>query len=199
MAKSPRQSPPRTAAHAEARSQLAATLDVTEPAPESVSTLLSTVQRLFDDELQRGRELDTKMATLAGFSGTILALTATISTDLLALRVGGLAEAVMRVLFAVAIVSLAAAAVLAVAGALLPRPRLQIDNSAIREFASFPLIAAAKIQIEGQLLSTLIDELDFERRRNDKKATFGRFSGVALIVGFVAVAALALARVFLVR
>jgi hypothetical protein len=181
----------------ERRSKVAVTLNLTEPSPDSVSTLLSTVQRLFDDELQRGRELDTKMSTLAGFSGTILALTATISKDLLPVHVGSSAEVAIRTLFVLAIVSLAVGAVSAVAGALLPHPRLQIDSSVIREFASFPLIAAEKIQIEGQLLATLTDELDFERRRNNRKASFGRTAGAVLIVGFIAVAALAITRLFL--
>jgi hypothetical protein len=170
--------------------------DDSAPRAESVSTLLSMVEDMLDDELQRGRDLDSKMSTLAGFSGTILALTASIATNLLALRISSTAEVVVRSLFVLAVVSLAGAAVLAICGALLPRRRILIATSAVKEFASFPLIAAPRLEIEGQLLRTLIDALEFERSRNDRKARLGRAAGAVLIIGFIAVASLGLTRVF---
>ena len=49
------------------------------PNEETVAELLATVRGMLDDERTRGQGLDGKSATLAGFTGTILALTSTLS------------------------------------------------------------------------------------------------------------------------
>src|ERR671924_539008 len=51
----------------------------------SVNELFQIVERLVDDERSRGQGLETKTSSLAGFTGAILALTATLGRDLLKL------------------------------------------------------------------------------------------------------------------
>ena len=64
------------------------------PNPEAVEQLLGLVQRFMEDERARGQALDAKTSTLAGFSGAILALTATLGAALFDRDLGAIAPAV---------------------------------------------------------------------------------------------------------
>ena len=160
------------------------------PDPESVDELLGLVHRLMADERARGQALDTKTSTLAGFSGAILALTATLGAALFARDLGTVGIA-LQVLFVLAVASLAAAATLAVGGVLRPQPRLGIAMDEIRRFKDFPLIAAPRIEIQGQTLAATIEALGAERAINDRKARLTQWTGRALVAGYAAVAAMA--------
>ena len=160
------------------------------PNPEGVEELLKTVERFVDDERARGQGLDAKTSTLAGFAGTILALTATLGGQLFSSDLGA-AETAFRVLFIAAVVALALAAGLAVGGVLRPQRRLAVPIDEIETFGRFPLLGAAKMDVQGQVLVTTIRALDAERATNDRKAALTRYAALALVAGFVAVALLA--------
>jgi hypothetical protein len=160
------------------------------PNPEAVDELLELVHRLMSDERTRGQTIDTKTSTLAGFSGAILALTATLGAALFDRRLGSI-EPALQGLFVVAVTTLSAAATLAVSGVLRPQPRLSIAIDEIRRFRDFPLIATPKVDIQGQMLATTIDALARERRINDRKARLTQWSAGMLVGGYVAVAAMA--------
>lgn len=161
------------------------------PNEQTVSELLRTAERLLADERARGQALDTKTASLAGFAGAILALTATLGRDLLNLHTDS--RWLVQVLFAATVIALGAGAVLAVGGVLTPQRRLTIDTQELRAFGEFPLISTPRIEVEGMLLNTLVEEIAIERRVNLRKATLTRLAAFALVVGFVGVAALGLA------
>jgi hypothetical protein len=160
------------------------------PNPETVDELLKLLYRLVDDERARGHGLDAKTSTLAGFSGAILALTATVGSTLFDRDLGDVAIGI-RGLFIAAVIALAVAATLAVGGVLQPQSRMAISLDEVRRFREFPLIAGPKMDVQGQMLTTTIGALVAERRLNDRKARLTRYAARALVVGFIAVAAMA--------
>ncbi len=160
------------------------------PNPEAVEQLLGLVQRFMEDERARGQALDAKTSTLAGFSGAILALTATLGAALFDRDLGAIAPAV-QALFCAAIVALAAAAILAVAGVLRPQPHLGVSMEDIRRFPEFPLIGTNKVEIQGVMLVTGVDALAHEREINDVKAGRTTHAARALVAGYSAVAVMA--------
>ena len=161
-----------------------------EPNPEAVEQLLGLVQTLLEDERARGQALDSKTSTLAGFSGAILALTATLGAALFEQDLGGVGPAV-QALFCVAVTALAAAAILAVAGVLRPQPHLGVSMEEVRRFPEFPLIATTKLDIQGEMLVTSVNALGHEREVNDRKASRSAYVARALVAGYAAVAAMA--------
>jgi Na+/H+-dicarboxylate symporter len=150
------------------------------------------VQRLVADERARGLNLETKTATLAGFTGAILALVVGLGRDLLDSDLGPVGGAVFRAFFLVAVLSLATGAVLAVLGVLRPQEHLAISRSEVKRFSEFPLIATARMEIQGRMMNTLIEAFERERRVNDSKARLTQYAAVALVVGLAAVAGEAL-------
>jgi hypothetical protein len=154
----------------------------------SVKELFQIVGRLVDDERSRGQGLETKTSTLAGFTGAILALTATLGRDLLKLDMGSVGDVAQGALFAVAVSALAAGSVIAVLGVLRPQQRLAVARSELRRFAEFPLLATPPVEIQGRMIITLVDALENERRVNDRKANLSRWAGFALAVGLLGVA-----------
>ena len=67
------------------------------PDAATVAELLAMVRGMLDDERTRGQGLDAKSATLAGFTGTILALTTTLGAELLDLDLGSVGSACLPV------------------------------------------------------------------------------------------------------
>lgn len=161
-----------------------------QPNPQGVEELLKTVERFVADERTRGQGLDAKTSTLAGFAGTILALTATLGGQLFQNDLGD-AEVLFRALFIASVIALALAAALAVGGVLRPQPRLAVEMEEIEAFARFPTLAAERMEIQGQMLVTAIRSLDVERVTNDRKAAITRYAAIALVIGFLLVALLA--------
>jgi hypothetical protein len=86
---------------------------------------------------------------------------------------------------------LAIGATLALAGVLRPQQRLAIARQDVEQLGQFPLIAAPKMNVEGQMLNTTIVALLHERDLNDRKARITRVSGAALVLGFIGVGSLA--------
>jgi hypothetical protein len=169
--------------------------NLSERAPESVAALFALVQRQADDERVRGQGLDTKISTLAGFTGAILALTATLAKDVFGLRLAGGGKAAARLVFVLAITLLGCAAILAVWGAMRPRPRLVIDDKHLRQF-TYSMLGASTTDIQGEMIETLFGILAHDRAVNDAKARVGLVAGIMLIGGLGGVAALAVVLAF---
>ena len=140
-----------------------------------------------EDERARGRNLEAKTSSLAGFTGAILALTAGLGRDLFKLDLGNIGDTVFRGFFLVAVLALATSAVIAVLGVLRPQERLGIKRSQLRQFAKFPLLATPPVEIQGNMIATLVEAFDSERRVNDQKAKLTYYAAVGLGVGLLAV------------
>jgi len=163
-----------------------------EAKEETVAELLESVRGILDDERARGRSLDTKTSTLAGFSGAILAVVATLGRELFKLNLGAVGNTAVEVLFLASVLALAAAVMMFVGGILRPQPRLAIATEQIRAFARPPLIFEEKLKIQGNMLATLGEALARERQINDRKARLSTYAGGALLVGVAGVGAQAL-------
>ena len=159
------------------------------PNDATVAELLAMVRGMLDDERTRGQGLDGKSATLAGFTGTILALTATLGAELLDLDLGGVGSAVFQCLYVISVLALALASLVALVGVLRPQPRLALAIDEIRRFSEFPLIAQPPVEVQGTMMNTLIEALAHERALNERKARLTRIAAICLAVGFAGVAA----------
>ena len=160
------------------------------PNEATVAELLAMVRGMLDDERTRGQGLDGKSATLAGFTGTILALTATLGAELLDLDLGSVGSAVFQCLYMISVVALG----VGLAGRADRRPATAAAARAERwtrseRFSEFPLIAQPPVEVQGTMMNTLIEALAHERALNERKARLTRVAAVCLAVGFVGVAA----------
>jgi hypothetical protein len=158
-----------------------------QPREESVRQLFEIVQRLVEDERARGQSLDTKTSTLAGFTGTILALTVGLGREIFDIDLGPVGDVVFRGLFLVAVISLGAGAILAVGGILRPQSRLAVSRSEIKRFAEFPLIATPPVELQGRMINTLAEALSVERHLNDRKAKLTQYAAYALVAGLLGI------------
>jgi hypothetical protein len=161
----------------------------------TVKELFEIVRALWDDERSRGQGLEAKTSTLAGFTGAILALTATLGREVLTLDLGQVGDPVQRLLFALAVVALVVGALIAVFGVLRPQERRAITVSALRKFSEFPLVASPPVEVQGRMIVTLVNALEHERYVNNRKAKLSRLAGLALAVGLTGVALQALVMV----
>lgn len=153
-----------------------------KPNPEAVEVLRQIAEDVLEDERTRGQNLDSKTASLAAFSGTILALDATLGQGLLRRDLGS-------VFFLIAASALVLAAGVAVVGVLRPQRYLGLKGSELKGFARFPLLGETKSEIQGRMLITLTDEvIPAERERNDSKARLTMVSAILLAVGLAGIA-----------
>ena len=163
--------------------------DEEQPREDSAAALRAIAERVVDDERARGLNLTTKSSTLAGFSGTILAIVTVLGRELFRLDLGNVGDPLVRLLLIVSVLALAAAATFAIGGVLRTQPRLLLDADQIVEFAGPRWLAAAPREINGNMLVSLGRGLKEERRLNDRKARRADHAARALLVGLFAVAA----------
>jgi D-alanine-D-alanine ligase-like ATP-grasp enzyme len=161
----------------------------------TVKELFEIVQRLWDEERSRGHGLEAKTSTLAGFTGAILALTASLGREVLTLDLGQVGDVAQRVFFALAVTALVVGALIAVFGVLRPQQRRAITVAALRQFSEFPLVASPPVEVQGRMIVTLVNALENERKINDRKARLSRLAALALAVGLAGVALQALVMV----
>ena len=159
--------------------------------PEAVEAALDVGVRLYEEERQRGQNIASKSATLAGFSGAILALVAQFGRELFNLDLGAVGDVLAPILFLVSITALAAAGALSLYGALRPRDRWVIDTAEVKSLATPTWLKMGKPAIQGALLTSLGDAFEHDRRINDLRARYASYAAAALLVGIVATAALA--------
>jgi hypothetical protein len=122
--------------------------------PATVAELLSITREMLGDERDRGQGLDAKSATLAGFTGTVLALTTTLGAQLLDLDLGSFGTPLFQCLYIISVVALGTAALIALVGVLRPQPRIAVTIEAIRGFSEYPLIAQPTVEVHGMMINT---------------------------------------------
>jgi hypothetical protein len=159
--------------------------------PEAVEAALAVAVRLYEEERQRGQNLASKTATLAGFSGAILALVAQFGREVLKLDLGAAGDVLAPILFLVSVAALAAAGALALYGALRPRERMVIDTDEFKNLATVTWLKMGKPAIQGALLTSLGEAFEHDRRLNDLRARYASQAAAALLVGILGTAGLA--------
>jgi hypothetical protein len=160
-----------------------------QPREDSVEQLFEMAQRLLDDERARGRNLEAKTSTLAGFTGAILALTAGLGRELSRLELGAVGDPLSRAFFLVAVLALATSALIAVIGVLRPQEHLGVTRSQLRRFSQFPLLATPRVEIQGNMIATVVASFESERDLNDRKARYTHHAALALGIGLLGVTA----------
>jgi hypothetical protein len=162
------------------------------PNPEGVAALLSIAEDAIGDERERGRELDTKMASLVGFTGLILSLNVTLALPLLDRKLGWLGDFLMRVGFLVAVVALLIALLLGVVGVLAPQKYRGLGHTQIRDFTSAATQAMTAIDVQRAMLGALADILEQDRPVNNCKAKLTKRVVRWIAIGFFGMTAEAL-------
>jgi hypothetical protein len=160
-----------------------------EPKADTVETVWGIAEAVLDDERERGKNLDTKTASLAAFSGTILALDATLGQSLLKRDLGCVGNVTVPAFFLLAAAALLLAACVAVLGVLYPQKFRGLDDKELQRFATLKQLTRNKEAVQGSMLSTLVaDVIPAERARNNKKVRLTKVSAVALGVGLLGIA-----------
>lgn len=157
-----------------------------------INELSSIARDALEDERQRGRGLDTKTASLAGATGVILSLNATLGVRLLTADVGHFGVWIERGAFIAAVVALVGAMIAAVVGVLWPQKYEVIERGQIRSFTQPDTLRLSKTEVQLAMLQTTAKILDEERDRNDKKKTATKWAAGLLAVGLLALSAEAL-------
>lgn len=156
--------------------------------PDGVAALLTIATDAMKDERERGRSLDAKTATIAGFTGLILSLNAAIAKPLFDAALGPVGEPVARVCFFVAIAALLVGVLLAIVGVLMPQRYRGMGRSQVRAFYSLNAMAKPAMEVHQSMLGSIADIIDQDRPVNDCKARITKLVAGCLAIGFVAVA-----------
>jgi len=177
--------------------QRAAAVADNEAAPsntnkEGVEALLELATDAVADERERGRALDTKTASLAGFTGLVLSVNVTLGRPVLERDLGPVGEPIAAVCFIVSVFFLLLAIALALSGVLMPQKYRGLGREQLRLFTSSDVQTNDKLWVHRSMLGALADTLDQDRPVNDCKAKLGKRVGVMLLVGFAGVAGQAL-------
>jgi hypothetical protein len=159
-----------------------------QPNAEGVAALLAIATDAVADERERGRALDTKCASLAGFTGLILSLTGAFAPALLDSKLGKIGQPTAEVAFFVAIVSLLLAVLVAVMGVLMPQKYRSMGTEQVANFARPSVQREDALWVHQSMLGALADILAKDRPVNNCKARLTRLVARFLAVGFLAVA-----------
>jgi hypothetical protein len=176
------------------REQAAASSEASdaEPDKEGVEALLELATDAVADERDRGRALDTKTASLAGFTGLVLSVNVTLGRPVLERDLGPVGDPLVAVCFIVSVIFLLLAMALALFGVLMPQKYRGLGREQLRLFTTPAVQSNNKLWVHRSMLGALADTLDQDRPVNDCKAKLGKHLSRMLLVGFVGVAGQAL-------
>jgi len=156
--------------------------------PETVAALLAIATEAVEDERERGRALDTKCASLVGFTGLILAITGALTPALVDHRLGSVGQPLAECSYAVGVLALLTAVLLALEGVLMPQKYRSMGTAQVANF-SLPSVQAQKAMwVHQSMLGALKNILAQDRPVNNCKAKLTKWVARSLAVGFAAMA-----------
>lgn len=159
----------------------------------SVVQCIEIAREIIDEQRARNRHLDAKTGTLAGFSATVLTLNATLGRPLLQdPDLSARADVFVSACFAVTLLALTAAVVLAVLGVLSPKASTDLTEKQIDQYSDRPKVVTAPEALRLTWLRTLTDMAKSDRRVGNAKAKHANRAAKALATGLVGVAGQAL-------
>ncbi len=150
--------------------------------------MLSTTVRVIEDERARGDTADTKAGQLVGFTGVILAVEASLGSDVFDRGISGGYSYAFVALFVLSLLALAAAACIAIRGLLSPRETLAFRREHVQGLADGDLALAESVEIKCMLIRTYGRELVSEEGCNNRKLNVVSRAGLLLLIGVVALA-----------
>lgn len=155
---------------------------------ESVVQCLEIMREVSAEQRARGRHLDLKSGTLAGFSGTALTLNTTLGRPLLQTDLSACASTVVTTSFVVAVIAFGGAAGLAIRGGLRPMGHDDLTEKQIDEYSDRPKVTTSPAELRMTWLRTLTDVALSDRAAAAAKAEFASKATMLLGVGLVGVA-----------
>jgi hypothetical protein len=155
--------------------------------PEGVAALLAIATDAVEDERERGRALDTKCASLAGFTGLILSITAALTPALVDHKLGTVGKPLAETTFGLAILFLLAAVLLAIEGVLMPQKYRSMGTAQVANFSLPNIQAQEAVWVHRSMLGALSAILAQDRPVNNCKAKLTKWVGRCLAIGFIAV------------
>jgi hypothetical protein len=162
------------------------------PNKDGVTALLAIATEAMKDERERGQNLDTKCASLAGFTGLILSIDGALAGPLFSQKLGSIGQPIAEVSFVIAILFLLMAVLLAVMGVLMPQGYRGLGRKQLREFALPSAQAQDALSVHQAMLGAIANIIAHDRPVNDCKAHLTKWVARLLVVGFLAVATEAL-------
>lgn len=155
---------------------------------DGVAELLAIATDTVADERDRGRALDTKTASLAGFTGLILSVNGALAGLLFSKPFGSVGKPLALAFFFIALLFLLSAVLLAVEGVLMPQSYRGMGREQLRNFNSPATQAHNALWVHQSMLGALEHILDQDRPVNDCKAKLTKGVARLLSLGFIFVA-----------
>jgi hypothetical protein len=172
--------------------EAAATATLVRADPDGVAALLAIASDTVADERERGRALDTKTASLAGFTGLILSVNGALASLLFTKKLGSVGKPVALSLLFIALGLLLLALLLAIEGVLMPQRYRGMRRQQLRDFNSPATQGHDALWVHQSMLGALENILAQDRPVNDCKAKLTKRVARLLSLAFVFVAAAAL-------
>jgi hypothetical protein len=163
---------------------------------DSVQQCLAIMREVSAEQRARARHLDTKTGALAGFCATVLTLNVTLGQPLLKTKLAPDAHSAIRILFLIASLLLALAALIAVAGVLRPMGHEDLTEEQIDQYSDRPKVITPPEELRMTWLRTVTDMTISDRRAGGAKSIRSNAAVIALVMGLLAVAGEALTLFF---
>jgi hypothetical protein len=159
-----------------------------EPNPQGVAALLAIATDAVADERERGRALDSKTASLAGFTGLILSVNGLLAGPIFKQKLGSVGRPLAQGFFFLAMLALLLAILLAVMGVLMPQKYRGMGRDQLRDFTSPAVQANSELWVHQSMLGALAIIIAQDRPINDCKARLTKGVALFLALAFVLVA-----------
>lgn len=159
--------------------------------PGTVAELRDAVRGLLKDEDERANSLNTRASALTGFVGVILSVAAAAGVAIgtgSGPQLSGWGKATVGPLMGIALISLVAAVVLAVAKVLFPREGISIATEDTDRYILPEFTGLKPGMVSGYLADAYAQALKIERVKNKTKATWLGRAYLMVCAGLVAVA-----------
>jgi hypothetical protein len=163
---------------------------------DSVQQCLAIMREVSAEQRARARHLDTKTGALAGFCATVLTLNVALGQPLLKMKLAPDAHSAIRILFLIASLLLALAALIAVAGVLRPMGHDDLTEEQIDQYSDRPKVITPPEELRMTWLRTVTDMTISDRKAGGAKSIRSNAAVIALVLGLLAVAGEALTLFF---
>jgi hypothetical protein len=156
--------------------------------PEGVAALVAIATDAVEDERERGRALDSKTASLAGFTGLILSVNGLLAGPIFKQKLGDVGRPLAQAFFFLAMLCLLLAILFAVVGVLMPQKYRGMGREQLRDFTSPAVQVHDATWVNQSMLGALAVIIAQDRPINDCKARLTKGVALFLALAWVLVA-----------